>query len=52
MKRFHQPHLRRTDQQWRITVTVNGATLDLCGAVNEAVAWAQCAILNRMHGWP
>jgi hypothetical protein len=31
---------------WRIVRRVNGFDQDICGAESEAVAWAQCAILN------
>lgn len=35
--------------QWRIFISQNGYKNDLCGAVNEVVAWEQCVILNRMR---
>ena len=43
---FYQPNYTR--KGWRIQISHNGATIDLCGAETEAVAWEQCAIFNRL----
>jgi hypothetical protein len=49
-KPFFQPE-RRSDGMWRILRSENGFTVDVCGAETDVVAWAQCVILNRIHGW-
>lgn len=40
---------RRIDGQWRIFKQWNGATEDICGAVDEGVAWTTCRILIDMR---
>lgn len=42
----------RTDRGIRIFLVLNGETTDICGAVNEAVAWATCDKLNRFRNLP
>jgi hypothetical protein len=44
---FYQPVW--TTKGWRILCRENGMDRDLCGAINEAVAWDQCALLNAMR---
>lgn len=36
-------------KRWRIIFVSNGEQRDICGAVDEAVAWAQADILNWMR---
>jgi len=31
---------------WRIVESANGGSRDICGAINEAVAWETCRQLN------
>lgn len=37
------------DHGWRILLTMAGETRDVCGAIDEAVAWAQAEIFNRIR---
>ncbi len=39
----------KTQDGWRILLIENGDQRDVCGAIDEAVAWAQVAILNQMR---
>ncbi len=41
-----------TSNQWRIIRAENGFEANICGAVSEAVAWAQCDILNALSRSP
>lgn len=41
---------KRDEGRWRIVEMTAGTERDICGAVDQAVARAQCAILNQMYG--